>query len=55
MQLYVTIDIKSRMVYFYCKYTNGENVGSNTEIIPEDLDYPFISWLDEKIKERIRY
>lgn len=55
LQLYVAIDIKSRMVYFCCKYTNGEEVGSNTEIIPENLDYPFIYWLEEKIEERIRY
>lgn len=34
-----------------CKYTNGEKVGSNAEIIPEDLDYPFTSWLDEQLKK----
>ena len=55
LQLYVAIDIKAKMVYFCCKYTNGEKVGSNTEIIPENLDYPFIYWLEEKIEERIRY
>lgn len=55
LQLYVAVDIKSRIVYFCCKYTNGEKVGSNTEIIPEDLDYPFTFWLEEKIEERIRY
>ena len=55
LQLYVAIDIKARMVYFCCKYVNGEKVGSNTEAISEDLDYSFISWLDEKIEERIRY
>lgn len=55
LQLYVAIDIKSRIVYFCCKHNNGEKIGSNTEVIPEDLDYPFISWLEEKIEERIRY
>lgn len=55
LQLYVAINIKSRMVYFCCKHTNREKIGSNTETIPEDLDYPFISWLDEKIEERVRY
>ena len=55
LQLYVAINIKSRIVYFCCKHTNGEKIGSNTEVIPEDLDYPFISWLEEKIEERIRY
>ena len=55
LQLYVAINIKSKIVYFYCKNTNREKVGSDTEVIPEDLDYPFISWLEEKIEERIRY
>ena len=55
LQLYVAINIKSRIVYFCCKHTNGEKIGSNTEAIPEYLNYPFISWLDEKIEERVRY
>ena len=55
LQLYVTINIDKRKVYFYCRYLDGEEIGSNIEIIPESLDYPFIYWLREKIEERIRY
>jgi hypothetical protein len=55
LQLFVAVNINAKKVYFYCRYTDGEKIGSNIEIIPEDLEYPFIYWLREKIEERIRY
>lgn len=55
LQLWVAVNINARKVYFYCEYTDGEKIGSNMETIQEDLDYPFIYWLREKIEERIRY
>lgn len=55
LQLFVAVNINAKKVYFYCRYTDGEKIGSNMEIIPEDLEYPFIYWLREKIEERIRY
>ena len=55
LQLFVAVNINAKKVYFYCRYTGGEKIGSNMETIPEDLEYPFIYWLREKIEERIRY
>lgn len=55
LQLFVAVNINAKKVYFYYKYTDGEKIGSDIEIIPEDLEYPFIYWLREKIEERIRY
>lgn len=55
LQLFVAVNINAKKVYFYCRYTDGEKIGSNMETIPEDLEYPFIYWLREKIEERIRY
>lgn len=55
LQLFVAVNINAKKVYFYCRYTDREKIGSNMETIPEDLEYPFIYWLREKIEECIRY